>query len=943
MDQKTPPKTAKALEDVLGRETPYFDPQGLRALLSARVTESTDEGQMRADLLEQLKFVVAHARETARKCLDRTRDGRRCAHNLSLFQDELIRVIYDFAVGHVYRVAVPSTAERLAIVATGGYGRGLLAPGSDIDLLILLPYKQTAWGDSVVEFILYLLWDLNFKVGHAVRTVGQCIRAGISDMTIRTALIDSRFVWGDAELFQEFMDRFQRDVVKGREREFIAAKLDERDVRLKQSGISRYMVEPNVKDGKGGLRDLHTLHWLLRVIELAGGESATGLLSERETATFLKCEKFLWTVRCHLHFHAGRPEERLSFDVQPVLAEKLRYRDKKGLRAVERFMKHYFLIAKEVGDLTRIVCAVLEFKQLKETPVLNKLLRPLTWRQRSSVRKSSDFVIVNGRMNLAQKNAFKFNPVNLIRIFEVAEKNNVLFHPDVLRQIRASVSLIDDNVRNNKEANRVFLRMLTSRSSAETVLRNMNEAGVLGRFIPDFGRIVSMMQFNMYHHFTVDEHLIRSIGVVADIENGACSDLHPLSTEIIKTVENRRALYVATLLHDIAKGRDEDHSVAGAQVARQLCPRLGLTSAETDTVEWLVRHHLEMSHYAQSRDIGDPQTIRDFANLVQSLERLKLLLLLTVADIRAVGPGVWNGWKGELLRNLYNETEPLLSGGHTRVGYAHRVGHIKNALREALHDWPERDVERYLKRHYDSYWLRTDLETQRGHAELIRTAERDKVALSTHVATDAFTEMTEITIFAPNHPHLFEMVTGACAAAGGNIVGAQVSTTRDGMALDTLTLERDFDMAEDERRRAHRIIESVEKLLRGQIRLKDMIRPKFGQIKRISAFTVEPQVVIDNASSADLTVIEVNGLDRPGLLYDLTREMADMSLDVASAHVATFGEKAVDVFYVTDLMGKKITNKTRQDRIRRRLTKILEYEVERVNPTSDGPVERKSA
>jgi [protein-PII] uridylyltransferase len=909
-------------------EAPYFDFELLRQETAelARVYSGQDS-TLRAILVERLKTLVEDARAAAKRQLERDGDGRACAEGLSAFQDALIRLTYDFTTNHVYRAKNPSAAERMAVVAQGGYGRGLLAPGSDIDLLFLLPYKQTAWGESVAEYMLYLLWDLGFKVGHATRNIDQCVRLGLSDMTIRTALLDTRLILGDEALFAEFQRRFKSDVLAGNARPFIEAKLAEQNARHARAGASRYLVEPNVKEGKGGLRDLHTLHWLAKHLypDKAEGEFVeAGVFTKAEYASFRRCESFLWTVRCHLHFLADRPEERLTFEVQPIMAERLGYRGHAGLSAVERFMKHYFLVAKEVGELTGIVCSALEMKQLKSLPAFDTLLAPFSWRRRAKLRRTSDFRIENGRISSIDKDVFAKDPVNFIRLFVLADEHQVSFSPGVLRLIRANFRLIDDKLRANQTANRLFLRLLTDARDPAGVLRKMNEAGVLGRFIGDFGRVVSMMQFNMYHHFTVDEHLIRTIGFLSGIERGRYATEHPVSSEVIRTIDNRRALYVAAFLHDIAKGRDEDHSPAGARIARELGPRLGLTPAETETAAWLVEHHLDMSLFAQSRDLNDPKTIRDFAELVQSRERLKLLLVLTVADIRAVGPGVWTGWKGQLLRTLYFETEPVLGGGHTTLSRSERVARAQQALRERLHDWPAKDLERFIGRHVPSYWLRTDLDVVVEHARLAREADAQGKLIATHIATDAFRGVTEITFLAPNHPRLLALVAGACTGAGANIVDAQISTTRDGMALDTIHLEREFDQAEDEERRAKRIAATIERLLRGEQRLAEVIAGKKKPKARLSAFTVEPQVVIDNTLSDALTVIEINVLDRPGLLYDVTREISDLNLDIASAHIATFGEKAVDVFYVTDLTGKKITSSSREGAIRERLMKALQ-------------------
>jgi [protein-PII] uridylyltransferase len=915
------------MDQTVPKQAPYFDLDLLRHEASelARI-HSGQDSKLRAALVERMRQLVEGAYAAAKRQLEEDGDGRACAAGLSAFQDALIKLAYDFTTRHVYRVENPTAAERMAVVAQGGYGRGLLAPGSDIDLLFLLPYKQTAWGESVAEYMLYLLWDLGFKVGHATRNIDQCVRLSHSDMTIRTALLDARLILGDAPLFADFQHRFRKEVLEGNPRAFVEAKLAEQNVRHARAGASRYLVEPNVKDGKGALRDLHTLHWLAKHLYPDKAEAEfveAGVFNRHEYRSFRRCESFLWTVRCELHFLTDRAEERLSFDVQQLMAERLGYKGHAGLSAVERFMKHYFLVAKEVGDLTGIVCSALELKQLKGLPALDTLLAPFSWRRRAKLRRTSDFRIENGRIYAVSKEAFAKDPVNFIRLFSLADEHQASFSPEVLRQVRSNFRLIDDAIRANPTANRLFMKLLTDSRDPEAMLRKMNEAGVLGRFIPDFGRVVSMMQFNMYHHFTVDEHLIRTIGFLSGIERGKFAMEHPVSSEVVRTIDSRRALYVAALLHDMAKGRDEDHSIAGARIARELGPRLGLNASETETAVWLVEHHLSMSLFAQSRDLNDPKTLRDFAALVQSRERLKLLLLLTVADIRAVGPGVWTGWKGQLLRTLYFETEPLLGGGHTTLSRSERVARAQDDLRERLAGWPKHDLERFIDRHYPSYWLRTDLAMVAEHAKLIRDAEAQSRPIVTHIATDAFRGVTEITLLAPNHPRLLAMVAGACTGAGANIVDAQISTTRDGMALDTIHLEREFDHAEDEERRARKIAITIERLLRGDVRLAEVVSTQRKPKARLSAFTVEPQVAIDNTLSDALTVIEINGLDRPGLLYDVTREISDLNLDIASAHIATFGEKAVDVFYVTDLTGKKITSKSRESAIRERLLKVL--------------------
>ena len=880
----------------------------------------------RQELVALLKKTMADGRAAAEKQLRKDGLGTACAVRLSDLQDVLIQVTYDYAVTYVYPVENPSSAERMAVVATGGYGRGLLAPGSDVDLLFLLPYKQTPWGESVVEYILYILWDLNLKVGHATRSIPDCIRLSRADMTIRTAILEARYLWGDKALFEELVAKFDNEVMKGTGPEFIAAKLAERDERHRAQGASRYLVEPNVKEGKGGLRDLHTLFWIAKYFYRVSSNDElvkAGVFSRAELNRLRKAEDFLWSVRCHLHFLDNRAEERLSFDVQREMATRLGYTTHPGLKDVERFMKHYFLVAKDVGDLTRIFCAALEEHHGKPAPALNRFLRLKRPRKRK-LAGTTDFVVENNRIHIAEEDVFERDPINLLRVFHHADKSSLAFHPDALQAVTRGLKLIDVTMRESEEANRLFIEILTSRRNPEIVLRAMNETGVLGRFIPDFGKVVAMMQFSMYHHYTVDEHLLRTIGYLSEIDRGEMGDAHPLANDLVPTLKDRTVLYVAMFLHDIAKGRPEDHSIAGARIARRLCPRLGLNASQTEAVAWLVEHHLVMSMTAQSRDLQDRKTIMDFAAVVQNLERLKMLLILTVADIKGVGPGVWNGWKGQLLRTLYYETEPVLTGGYSQVSRDKRVAAAQAELEEALPEWSKRERTAYIKQHYPAYWLRVDLPHKIAHAELIKKASEAKQTLTTSVRTLAFQAVTEITIYAPDHPRLLSVLAGACAVAGANIVDAQIHTTKKGQALDTIFISREFDQDDDEERRAGRVSKLIEGALAGTAELPEQIKRKSQPKGRLKAFALETAITIDNDLSNVYTVIEASGLDRPGLLYGLTTAISDLNLNIASAHISTFGERAVDVFYVTDLTGLQVTNANRQAAIRRRLTSVFD-------------------
>ena len=914
-----------------------IDSTALRLRLSDLTLAHKGDGAswpVRAKVLDILKQANSDGRTFAQQQLLKEASGTKCAKRLSFLQDELVKIIHDFATTHVYRSINPSPAERIAIVAVGGYGRGTLAPGSDIDILFLLPYKQTAWGEQVIEYILYMLWDMGFKVGHATRNIDECIRQASEDMTIRTSILEARYLWGEVSLFDSLITRYNADIVKGSAAEFIEAKLAERDLRHEKSGESRYLVEPNVKDGKGGFRDLHTLFWIGKYFYQVTRPSQlvkAGLFTRREYKQFKRAEEFLWTVRCHLHFLTNRPEERLTFDIQREMAERLNYLNRGGMLDAERFMKHYFLVAKQVGDLTLIVCAQLEEQQAKSVKGINGLIRTITRKRIRKIPDTKDFVNDNGRINIADKLCFVRDPVNLIRLFKLADDNNLDFHPDAFQLANRSLKLIDKSVRRDETANRLFLQILANSNRPVFLLRKMNESGILGRFIPAFRRVVAMMQFNMYHHFTVDEHLLRTVGALAKIDKGTQAEQHPMSHAILPELKDKIPLYVAAFLHDIAKGRKEDHSIGGARIARKLCPRLGLSQGQTAMVSWLIQEHLTMSNTAQSRDLSDRKTIEDFAATVQSMERLRHLLVLTVCDIKAVGPGVWNGWKGQLLRTLYEETEPMLTGGFSHNVRTERVNNAKEILAHQLEQsgkWEKPEITRVLSLPYVSYYLSTDPDAQPRHMEFIKKTDVDAAVFAFDVYTREFEGITEISILAPDHPHLLSTIAGVCAAASANIAGAQIHTLRDGRAFDTILINREFKVDEDEHRRANSIGKMIGEVLTGASKQRAESTLSKTLRTRQEAFQVESKVLIDNNASNKFSVLEVEGLDRHGLLAQLAEELSNLSLDIGSAHIVTFGEKAVDTFYVTDLTGGKIINEARQEKIQRALLKILDGESE---------------
>ena len=871
----------------------------------------------RAEILNHLKGAQAEGRAAIEAGFHKMpKASRRATRAYSYLTDCLVRAALRFASDIAHPNPMPTDGERLSIFAVGGYGRGEMAPASDVDLLFLTPYKITPWAESIIETMLYVLWDLKLKVGHASRTVADCIRLAREDFTIRTAILEQRFLMGDADLATHFEEKLWSDVFKGTGRQFVEAKLSERDKRHQKQG-QRYMVEPNVKEGKGGLRDLQSLFWIAKYIH--GVQDAAdlvpiGVFTDEEFATFVDAEDFLWAVRCHMHLITGRPSEQLSFDLQVRVAEAMGYCDKNGRRAVEVFMQDYFLQATAVGDLTRIFVSKLEAMHVKADPLLNRLLK-----RRPRVREG--FQVVHNRIAIADETTFFADNLNILRVFEEALRTGMLLHPDAMRAVKARLHLIDDDMRHSTEARRIFLDLLLKHGNPERSLRSMNELRVLSAFLPEFEPIVAMMQFNMYHSYTVDEHTIQTIRSLAQIERGELVEDLPVASSILNAGVNRRVLYVALLLHDIGKGRPEDHSILGARIARTVAPRLGLKAEESETVEWLVRYHLLMSDMAQKRDIADPRTVRDFAKAVKTVERLDLLTVLTVCDIRGVGPNTWNNWKAVLIRALYRQTKRALEDGMEALNRENRGAEAKKTLRAALPDWKKKDIQREVARHYDPYWQGLHATAHVVFAKLLREASEDEISMDLHPDDDR--DATRVCFVMQDHPGIFARLTGALALVGANVVDARSYTTKDGWVTDAFWIQ-DVEGQPYEADRLPRLRKMIERTLKGEVVTRDAIKDKDRIKKREKAFKVPTHITFDNEGSDIYTIIEVDTRDRPGLLHDLTRTFAASNVYVANAVIATYGEQVVDTFYVKDMFGLKYHSPEKQKALDAKLRKAIE-------------------
>ncbi len=857
-------------------------------------------------------------KEIAARLAEEPAAGHKAAAAQAFLIDQLVRVIHDHVIEHVYPLANRSSGERLTIIAVGGYGRGEMAPQSDVDIGFVTPVKNTAWCEQVIEAMLYYLWDLGLKVGHSSRTLDDMVRMARQDLTIRTAMLEARFLWGDQDLYAQARDRFWNDVVKGTERQFIAEKLEEREARHKRMGDSRYVVEPNVKEGKGGLRDLHTLYWIGKYIHRVREPAElvdAGLLTQSEYRAFRRAENFFWAVRCHMHMITGREEDRLTFDLQREVAGRMNFVDRPGSSAVERFMRFYFLQAKRVGNLTGVFLAQMDEQFAK------KASRKFLSRLRERKRTVKGFVIAGGRINVPNDTFFRKDPVRLIEIFALANKEGVEVHPDAMRIADRDAALINRGVRTDPRANALFLELLASPDNPELALRWMNEAGVFGRIMPEFGRVVAQMQFDMYHHYTVDEHTIRAIGTLGRIEAGEVADTHPLSTQLLPRLKHRRALYVATLMHDIAKGRGGDHSVLGAELAEKVGPRIGLSAEETELVAWLVRHHLLMSATAFKRDLSDHKTIVDFVEVVQSLERLRQLLILTVVDIGAVGPGVWNSWKGQLLTDLYYAAEERIRLGHKVHGRERRI-EIKQQQVADLMGADSGLVAKYGPQMPPAYWI---AEAEDVIAANLRQREAMGTApLSIETQYYAARGATLVTAMASDHPGLFSRICGAIHLAGGNIIDARIHTTRSGLAVDNFLVQDPLGRPFMEDGQMRRLVKGIEDALANKVKLVPQLAARPTARTRAHAFDVAPRVEFDNEASNRYTVVEVNARDRPALLNRLSRALFESKTIVNSAHITNYGERAADTFYVTDLLGDKITSESRLKTLEKKLLEAVE-------------------
>ncbi len=831
-------------------------------------------------------------------------------HNkLSLLVDNSIAAIAEELAGDSKKeTGLP------CIVAVGGYGRQELAPASDIDLLFVSDGPLSSAGKKLVQVLNAAFWNAGTKLSYSVRTVDECEEAMRSDLHFVTSLLEKRLVWGPKKTFTLLEAVARKYRTASAPGTFIAAKLAEQEARHKKMGDSRYQLQPNIKESKGGLRDIQTLLWIsnfLYGITTPEGLVEQAILTAKEAETLRDAQDFLWAVRWHLHLLMGRFDDRLSFDIQPEIAARMGYKETEPNKRAERFMKDYFMTASEVGHLTRIVCADLEARSQAggATAGTKKL---------AIADIIEGFPVRHNRLTLDHATHFRKTPSDILRIFRTSQNTGYDIHPDALRAIRNAVKNADFT--QDGEAHRLFLLILLDDKKAEQTLRRLNEAGVLSALLPDFGNIFAHMQYDMYHVFTADEHTIRAIGFMHKIENGELADTAELATGLFKKIQSRRALYVAMFLHDIAKGTGGKHSEQGANVARKICPHLGLTPEETETVIWLVENHLIMTMFALKRDLNDPKTIENFIAYVQSPERLKLLLILTTSDIMAVGPDKWNNWKAGLLSELYYKTYENMSGTpKDREDSDQFVIQQKKARRLVGENAP---TLQYLADFAPKYfWLSF---TPEAIAAFVKAMQKGtgKDATVIRVAPAPGHDFTEVFVFTADRKGLFATLSGAMAASGASIVDARIFTLSNGMALDVFQVQ---DLNGHVYENTAYLQKTIKNALAGSIDLAaEIAERRRNAPQKGRHVAAQPRVIIDNNASVSNTVIEVNGKDRAGFLYDVTSALTLAGLQISAAKITTFGSRAVDVFYVKDSFGLKIVHRARLATIEKTLMAALE-------------------
>ena len=832
----------------------------------------------------------------------RRRHYARSRKNKALIGYELARertaVVDEFIKRALSRYGYPEL-EGVSIVALGGYGREELSPYSDIDLLFLHKKGSKDLAEEVVEKLLYLLWDTKMDVGNCTRSLEECRELSMdrNDVTILSSFLDSRFICGDRALYDELENEIYGEVLPKISHDFIRRKIDERDERGERYGKTLYILEPNVKEGRGGLREFQTAMWIAQANYKAKSFEEVlqrGFVSEKEYRVMRKCLNFLLLVRAQLHYQAKKREDNLSFDLQTQVAKSFGYREGK-LRAVEKFMRIYYL---------RAAVVVQQSRRLTEKCTRVYARRRLT---KKAVHLDHGFTIQGKYLSVTSRNVFSEDFCNFLRAFEYADRHSVEFTEYLELLIGEHATRIDEKVRNDPEFNRIFLRLLRFGKDVSKMLLKMNELRLLGRFIPEFGKIVCMVQFDSYHVYTVDVHSIFMIREIEKLINYGYEKKFPFLTKVAETLVKRHVLFLACLFHDMGKGQGGSHAQKGASMIPKIAERMGLGASDAEQLEFLVRHHLAMVHFSQRRDLDDPVVLSRLAKSIPDQETLSLLYLLTFADIRSVGPDVWKDWTGMLLQELYVKTLRQMSAGtyrrKTDEEWMQKM--TSDIVADADGDIPERKVTKILKKMPVSYFSQFSRQNILRHVKLLNSIEGK---FATEVIR--YEEYDEFTVCAPDKKGIFSVFCGVLSANGLNILGARIVTTLDKKAFDIFYVERTDYLTEEEYGEVWKKVDkNLGKVLDGDVEVDELVERRKRNYSSYGRKVPEypPEIVFDNESSDKATVIEVYAHDREGLLYSITKTIAEMELSIDYAKISTRADQVADTFYVRDSRGRKIS------------------------------------
>ncbi len=872
--------------------------------------------ERRSYLLAAARHHLEHHRNICHEKHNTGSSGREVVECITAMADELIRNLYQCASADF-----PTEGKVCsAVIALGGYGRAELNPLSDIDVMFYCSDQNKDLAEKIAERILYLLWDLNLDVGYSVRTASDCLALAQQDITIRTAMLDTRFLAGDEVLFDEFEKQVVRTLLSRNSQQFLKAKYAEHEIRLAKYGSSVYMLEPNIKEGEGGLRDLHTAVWMARVKFKANGERdllKKGVITNNEFLELEFAYDYLWRIRNELHFQSTRKTDQIQYDQQVQIAAFLGYQDNKTALSVEQFMQDYYAQATRTEHLASTLIARAFKDKDPSTGILGYLGR----------RSLGDnFFSYRGELKTARKNLFSSLPETMMQAFLLAKQNNLALSADVKGQIRDNLHLVNDSFRRNREVSAMFLEIMRGPTGVAQSLRDMHHLAFLNKYIPEFKRIYCKVQHDAYHVYTVDIHSIFAVAEIEKLWSGVYREAKPLLTSVAADIGMPELVVLAVLFHDIGKGEGKDHSNKGAEMMPKIARRLNLSRESSQRLEFLVRHHLDMAHISQRRDLNDIRLIQDFANTMEMVETLKMLYMLTFADLKAVGPDVWSEWKGHLLQDLYEKTYETLERGNFMSGLrSERVRNRKRKVLSALKDdFGEKRVKDRLRSMSLRYLLTHRSWEIKDHVALELSRGNETVAMQ--VSHDIDTEYTSVTISTLDVPGLFSMITGVMAGNGINTLGAQIYTRNNGFALDILHVNKPVGGVIDDPAKWQKVKQDLTSVLEGRVRVTSLVkkRQKGSSLPAQKAPRFPNRVEFDCDVSREHTVIDIFAHDNVGLLYRITRTLAELGLYIHVAKISTKVDQAADTFYVKDIFGQTISDAAKREDIRKALLECMD-------------------